>query len=139
MEMNMVFIMMLMILPFKIIFLFKWCRWNSPYVYVKNNGKKNVEYINRRVDDNYVLHNYKDRIKIYWESRLVLLKMAFYQRHNPITNSGRGVLQIICIIVGNNWIEEGTCNRYILDKHEFSGGGYHSVLFNINSVTIKIP
>ena len=32
----------------------------GPHVYVKNNGKKNFkEYINRRVDDNYVSHNIK--------------------------------------------------------------------------------
>ena len=30
----------------------------------KNNGKKNIkEYLNRRVEDNYVSNNYKDRVK----------------------------------------------------------------------------
>ena len=71
----------------------------GPHVYVKNNGKKNFkEYINRRVDDNYVLHNYKDRIKIILGkagSGFIEDTSFYHKGSNPITNSGRGVLQII--------------------------------------------
>ena len=71
----------------------------GPHVYVKNNGKKNIkEYINRRVDDNYVLQNYKDRIKtILGKAGSGFIEdTSFYHKGtNPIVTSGRGVLQII--------------------------------------------
>ena len=71
----------------------------GPHVYVKNNGSKNIkEYINRRVDDNFIFQNYKDRIKIILgkSGSGFIEDTSFYHKGtNPVARSGRGVLQII--------------------------------------------
>jgi hypothetical protein len=71
----------------------------GPHVYVKNNGKKNIrEYLNRRVEDNYVLKKYKDRVQTILgkAGRGFIEDTSFYHKGtNPKTDSGRGVLQII--------------------------------------------
>lgn len=71
----------------------------GPHVYIKNNGKKNIkEYLNRRIDDEYALNFYSERVKtiIGKAGSGFIEDTSFYHKgSNPIKNSGRGVLQII--------------------------------------------
>ena len=71
----------------------------GPHIYITNNGSKNFkEYMNRRVDENFIFQNYKDRIKIILgkSGSGFIEDTSFYHKGtNPIVSSGRGVLQII--------------------------------------------
>lgn len=72
---------------------------NGPHIYIKNNGKKTFkEYLNRRIDNKYAENFYKDRIvKIVGAKGCGFIEdTSFYHRgSNPLSNSGRCVLQII--------------------------------------------
>ena len=72
---------------------------SGPHMYIINDGKKNFkEFLNRRIENNFAEDLYNNRIVTITGKKGsgFIEDTSFYHRgSNPLSNSGRGVLQII--------------------------------------------